>query len=438
MLLKVKKNVEDLTEARRFIVGFSGGADSCALVYCLKKLGYDVIAVHVNHLIRSEEAERDARFTEEFCKKQGITYFCERIDIPRIAEEERLSLETAARIERYRIFERYASEYDADIAVAHNKNDQAETVLMHLLRGSGLNGLCGMHYKSGKIIRPLLNVSRQEIEGFLFSEQINYITDSTNYDDDYRRNFLRLNIIPEINEKFSSDVTDRIFSCAEILTEYEDYFNSIVEAEASSVTVQDNTVSLNYKDKHKLILIDLIKLAISKLQGNVVDIERAHLMSVYDLIFKESGKSVDLPGNISVRKEYEKLIFFFRSDDSSYEYNFELNKEYLCAGFTVKGQLAEKYISSPDCEFLDFSKLPSSLTLRTRRDGDYIYLLGSGGKKSIKKLFSDKKLPMEIRNSIPLLAHNSEVFAIVGLTVSEKVKITDSTEKILRLKKEHC
>ena len=437
MLNKIKDNILKynlIEKNEKIVVGFSGGADSALLVYSLKKLQCNVCAVHIHHCIRGVEADRDAAFAKSFCKKYDILFFEEKVDIPFLAKEKNLSLETCARDERYRILNLYADKFNAKIAVAHNKNDQAETVLMHLLRGSGLNGLCGMQFKSGKIIRPLLNVSRDNIEEFNKDNGIEYITDSTNNINDYTRNKIRLDVIPFIDKLLNTDSINALAKCAETLNNYNTFINDTVSQYAKNyVTLLKDEVVLKIDTLPYVIQIELIKRCIKMLNGNIVDIEKTHFENICSLKEKNSGKEIHLPYGIKVKKIYNSLHFTKNNENFSAEYFFEFNKTYQWKNKFISSSIVNTFQKQKNCEFVDLNKLPSDLVLRTRREGDYICPLGLKGKCTLKKYFIDKKIPINVRNELPLLAKDNEVFLIMGYTVSEKVKITSSTTEFLKL-----
>ena len=297
MLDKIKKCIDQhnlLAENEKVIVGFSGGADSVALLFSLKTLGYNVIALHVEHGIRGDESLYDASFTKNFCKEKDIPFYIEHINVPEFAKNNGFSLETAARIERYRIFNEYSKKFQCPIAVAHNKNDQAETVLMHLLRGSGLNGLVGMKYRSDNIIRPILDVTRNEIEFFNAKNNLDFVNDSTNSSNDYTRNKIRNIVIPVLNDVVNANCVETITQCAEILSKYNEYINSVTEEYTKNyITYSKNKVELKITNIPYIIFIESIKKSIELLSGNIVDIEKTHLESMYSLSLNESGKEVD-------------------------------------------------------------------------------------------------------------------------------------------------
>lgn len=438
MLRKVKDYIEKynmLLPGSRVIVGFSGGTDSAALVFLLHKLGYRITAVHIEHGIRGEEAQRDAAFAENFCKKYNIECFVEHLDIPAFAKANKLSLETAARQERYRLLQKYAVSLHAPIAVAHNKNDQAETVLMHLLRGSGLAGLCGMQPVSGNIIRPLLAVSRKEIETFNKENQILHITDSTNTDISFTRNKYRLCLLPEI-EAIQPGAISAIASCAELLSGYKELVDLQIKHYARDlISVRNDGISLKMTDAIPYIVkLELIKLAISRLKGHPTDIERIHIENTAALWHKQAGREVHLPGNMIARRCYQEICFFFAKEPFCAEFVFIPEKTYPWHnGLSVSSCFVSAMGKHDACEFLDFDSLGAGLTLRARKSGDFIYPLGAQGKCSLKKYFIDKKIPQQQRGEIPLLARGSEILAILGYTVSSRTAVKTTTKNIIKI-----
>ena len=440
MLNTIKETIKKhslLSENENVVVGFSGGADSALLTYALKNLNFNVTAVHIHHGIRGTEADRDLFFAQSFCEKYNIPFYSERIDVPAIASERKISIETAARQERYKIFEEYAKRFSAKIAVAHNKNDQAETVLMHLLRGSGLNGLCGIQYKNNNIIRPLLDVTRKEIEDFTKNNSIEYIVDSTNLCTEYSRNKIRLDVLPKLDEISGTDSVDAIVQCSRIINEYADYFNEEVDnAEKKFISKKDDKISLSITPLPHILQIELIKSSLIRLIGNIVDIEKVHLDDIYGLIKKNSGKEIHLPHNIRVKRVYDSLLFYKEENFFSAEYSFEPNKVFNWKKDRIYSEKTSEIVPQKDCEYIDIDMLPKGLVLRTRHEGDYIYPLNSGGKCTLKKYFIDKKIPSDVRNELPLLAFDNEIFAIIGYTVSDKAKITPSTKNILKIFRE--
>ncbi len=434
MLNKVKQFIKQnnlLSEKQKVIVGFSGGADSTVLLYSLKSLGFSPVALHVNHQIRGAEALRDEEFARNFCKKHKIPFYSESICIPEIAKEKSLSLETCARQERYRIFLEYSKKFNCPVAVAHNKNDQAETVFMHLIRGCGLNGICGMLPKTENIIRPLLSVSRSEIEAFAKENNLDFVLDSTNFIDDCTRNKLRLNVLLPLYQNFP-DALDNIFASANLFSEYASFIKEECdELFAKNSYIEDDKLFLKIENYKKIEFAELIRRAFTYVNGNTVDLERVHIEAVMALA--KSGKQLDLPFNTHVLRVYDNLVFFSENNDFSFCEKFISFKEYTFSNKTIISASAQKRIPQAKTEFFDLDKLPDGVCLRTRQSGDFIQPLGLDGTCTLKKFFIDKKVPITKRNTIPLLAKDTEVLLILGYTVSEKIKIDKNTKNILMI-----
>jgi len=237
-ILLAEKKYSLFADKTKLLIALSGGADSCALFYALfalkEQFSLSFSAVHVNHQIRGEEAFRDETFVTELCKKEQVPLFLERVDIPSIAASKKISVELAAREERYRIFERLSKEHDFNaVATAHNANDNAETILFHLTRGSSLDGLCGIPPKRGNLIRPLILATRQEIEEYLTDQNKGYLNDSTNANTEYTRNFIRHIVLPEL-KKINPSLEQTLTRTAMSLSYDKEYLDAQAEEHLTS------------------------------------------------------------------------------------------------------------------------------------------------------------------------------------------------------------
>ena len=237
-----------LTRGKKVIVTCSGGADSIFLLHILNKLGYDCIVAHCNFHLRGEESNRDENFVREYCKKENLTLLVEHFDTTKYATEKKLSIEMAARELRYNWFENIRKEYNAQaIAVAHHSDDSIETILLNLLRGTGLKGICGIRPKNGYIVRPLLCVNRKEIEEYLQNNDTQYITDSTNLENEYTRNKIR-NIVMPILREINPQIDSVMLSNAENFTAAESIYQSVIEKEKSSaISITDDSYIIDLK-----------------------------------------------------------------------------------------------------------------------------------------------------------------------------------------------
>lgn len=241
-----------LKRGEKVIVTCSGGADSIFLLHILNKLGFECVVAHCNFHLRGEESDRDENFVREFCKKKGLTLLVEHFDTKQFAADNKLSIEMAARELRYNWFEKIRAEYNAGaIAVAHHSDDSIETILLNLLRGTGLKGICGIRPKNGYIVRPLLCVNRKEIEEYLAENGIGYITDSTNLENEYTRNKIR-NIVMPILREINPQIDSVMLSNAENFAAAETIYKVVIEKEKSSaVTITDDSYIVDLKVVNK-------------------------------------------------------------------------------------------------------------------------------------------------------------------------------------------
>lgn len=424
------------------ILGVSGGADSVCMLYLLnslkEELGIELTVVHVNHGIRGMEAERDAEFVEHISEELGVECKIFHIDIPAIAREKKMSEEEAGRIERYAVFESVAEEISANkIAVAHNLNDNSETVLFHLFRGSGLKGMTGIPVKRGKIIRPLLCLTRKEIEEYLEKNELNYCIDSTNKETEYSRNKLRLEILPYIKENINSKAEEHIVNTAQSLREVYDYIECQTN-EAYEECVRNNIILNKAKDLPSVILNEVIRRWIFKNTGSLKDITAIHIGMVVSLLNNNVSKKIEIPYSQIIKKGYEGIEF--EEGENAKEIvqqilleDNKINQVEHFSVFVEESSINKENI--PDLmytKWFDYDKI-NKLLLRNRQPGDYIIVDDKGSKKKLKDYFIDEKVPREKRDEILLLADGSHIVWIVGYRISEYFKITDETKNILKI-----
>ena len=330
MLHKIKEYLQSnnlLLKGDRIVAGVSGGADSICLFYLLvllrREYGLFLSVVHINHGIRGKEADRDEQFVKEICRRYGVplkSLFC---DVKKLALRERISEEEAGRNIRYQAFLEYCKENKCNkLAIAHNKNDNAETVLFHLFRGSGIRGLSGMDparevntgFGKVTIIRPLLCVTRNEIEEFLRTEAICYQIDSTNLTDDYSRNKIRNRILTYARDEINAQAVSNIAEAADVLKEIESYLNDNIRVTYEKLVEEENgTFRLGAAallQEPIVIRKGLIKLLLEKLAGKSKDLEAVHVVSVLKLAAGQVGKQLHLPYNMIAQREYNDIILY--------------------------------------------------------------------------------------------------------------------------------
>jgi tRNA(Ile)-lysidine synthase len=475
MLRKVCDYIEQnkmIEKGDRIVLGVSGGADSVCLLYVLFDICKDyeakLIVVHVHHGIRGTEADRDEEFVKELCYRLNIEYHNFGYDVKNIAKEENLSEEEAGRKVRYQAFiETARSRKCNKVAVAHNRNDNAETVLFHLFRGTGIKGLTGIDpVRSIKaeplnitLIRPLLCLERQEIEKYLKEHSIPYQIDTTNLSDDYSRNKIRNQILTYAAREINHNAAKHITEAAVQLKEIEEYVNrSVLQRFHSMVLIEDMVYSfqtLDFKKEDIVIQKGIIRKILEQLAGDLKDLEAKHVEKVLSLCEKQVGRILHLPYGIVAIKGYDDIKFCI---DKAKENDTEMDRKQMepvslaipCRIYLPQLQMYletevfenKKNISIPknSCmKWFDYDKIENAVKIRTRNEGDYIQINRFGGRKKLKDYFIDRKIPKEERDHRLLVADGSHIMWIIGdgERISEKYKVDDTTNKILLMKLFH-
>ncbi|MBO5426430.1 MAG: tRNA lysidine(34) synthetase TilS [Lachnospiraceae bacterium] len=434
----------------KLVVGLSGGADSvcllCTLCELKSRLGMaedSIVAVHINHMIRGEESDGDEEFCRKLCHKLSVPFQVFSKDITAYAKDMRISVEEAGRKYRYESFNQVLSERGFNkIAVAHNKNDLAETVIFNMLRGTGLNGMAGISAVRDNIIRPLLDVTRQDIEAYLENIHQNYRTDSTNLGLDYDRNKIRHIILPAM-EEVNSRAVEHICHMAEEAKESYSYIHgkAVAKFEDSKTVNEEKSVALDINQIYKynpVLQEHLVHEALGQVAGAKKDITRKHVMSVVSLIYQDTGKMVELPYGIRARRSYEQLIISNKAIDTE-DYCIEISGE----GEYNIPKWGNLHISFMDnnhdikvskkiyTKMADYGKMKDSLCIRTPKEGDYIVIDSEGRTKKLSRVFIDSKVDREARTTWPVLACGHEIIWALGLRYSEAYKIEQNTTKII-------
>ena len=399
------------------ILGFSGGADSSALLYFLKERTKNLLCVHVNHMIRGEEAERDERHAEEICREYGVKFLSFKVDVPKIASESGKGLEEAARDVRYEIFNRLLSEHPEYkcIITAHNADDNLETVIFNLSRGTGTRGIIGIRAVQGKIFRPLIEASKDEVLSFCEENKIPYVTDSTNADTKYTRNHIRHKIIPEL-KKLNPSVLDSCLRLGEILAEDEKYFEARVdEIIESGVSAEKIPLEL-----FSTLETPILSRLMVRLFGQSLDYTAQK--SIVALAKKgEAGSYICLHGGRAFKIERDYAHFISLGELEKISYSAELTEDltYLKEIYLYVSLNGEKapigYIEKNKIS-LNSEKIKTPLTVRSRKTGDTIK--HGGITKKIKKLFVDKHVPSHLRDKIPLILSDRKIIAVPDICVS--------------------
>lgn len=420
-----------LSGEKPVVVGISGGADSVALLHILVSLGYKCIAAHCNFNLRGDESFRDEQFTIDFTKRLQVPLCKISFETNKYAQENRLSVEMAARELRYRWFEELLNTYDADaVAVAHHRDDSVETLLINLTRGSGITGLTGIKPKNGNVVRPLLCVSREDIYAYIENNGLEYVTDSSNSSDIYTRNFIRLKVIPLL-EEINPSVKASLARTANHLYDASLIYNHSIE-EARKVITQNNRLSISALlsfPAPATILYEMLK---------PYGFSRTVCESIFTVLDKDSGK-IFYSSTHRLLKDRSDLLIDVLSGEDNRAYLINLEDDNVDLPVELKPEIVvikEDYQIEKDKKFayFDFDKLSFPLVLRHWQEGDWFVPFGMKGKKKISDYFSDKKFSLFDKEKTWLLCSGQDVIWIVGERTDNRYRIEKTTKRVLKLK----
>lgn len=458
-----------LTCGDKVIAGVSGGADSVCLFLMLlelrEKIGFDLIAVHVHHGLRGEAADQDQRFVEALCEQHRIPLEIFRVNLESIAKKRKQSLEEAGRMVRREAFDSVCQKYGGNkIALAHHQNDNAETLLWNLSRGTGLDGLGGIRPVNGKFIRPLLCMNRKEIEEYLAKRKQSYCIDETNAGTDYTRNKLRHLVLPILEEQVNSAAVRHMNETMEQIWELQEYMQEQVEAayqecvqehseKACWIQIQQNS----FETFPELIKKMVIRKGMEQVGGKKRDLSHKHVDVMMELMNKQVGRTLDLPYEMHAKRNYEgirleKRRTYSSGEEKKAEIMQECMSELNIPGETiladrnlkVRCKILEKpkNLSIKDIpqkiytKWFDYDIIKSSLYIRTRQAGDNIVIDEKGHQKKLKSWFVDEKIPKEVRDSQLLLAENNDILWVLGHRMSKAYQVKQSTKWILQIEVE--
>jgi len=458
-----------LTCGDRVIAGVSGGADSVCLFLMLlelrEKIGFDLIAVHVHHGLRGEAADQDQRFVEALCEQHRIPLEIFRVNLESIAKKRKQSLEEAGRMVRREAFDSVCQKYGGNkIALAHHQNDNAETLLWNLSRGTGLDGLGGIRPVNGKFIRPLLCMNRKEIEEYLAKRKQSYCIDETNAGTDYTRNKLRHLVLPILEEQVNSAAVRHMNETMEQIWELKEYMQEQVEA-AYQECVQEHFEKAcwiqiqqkSFETFPELIKKMVIRKGMEQVGGKKRDLSHKHVDVMMELMNKQVGRTLDLPYEMHAKRNYEgirleKQRTYSFGEEKKAEIMQECMSELNIPGETILAdrnlKLRCKILEKPKnlsikdipqkiyTKWFDYGIIKSSLYIRTRQAGDTIVIDEKGHQKKLKNWFVDEKIPKEVRDSQLLLAENNEILWVLGHRMSQAYQVKQSTKWILQIEVE--
>ena len=434
-ILKVNKKYNLIEVNDIIVVGFSGGPDSVFLVEMLKKLknfiNFKIYLVHINHLLRGKDAVSDENFSFEYAKKNNLEIFIKRIPVKEIAKEVGKTLEEVGREERYKFFSEIYKKVGANkIATAHNKDDQIETFLFRLIRGASLQGLEGIKIKNNNIIRPISEIYKKDILDYLNKNEIQYKIDKTNFENEFTRNSIRLDLIPFIEKRYNIKFKDKIFSLIEEIKENN----------------QNNSLNLtNYTDSKNRIILEKIKFLSNFdkkklfslfLNKKNIEVNRNKIDEINSLIKSNGTKKIDLDKSYRVVKDYIHLYIEDKKEISIFnntKIQLKIPSEQIFDNFKISVNIVENLdIPRKKNQYLLDALYNDIIEVRYRKDGDRIFLDENHSKK-VKEVFIEQKIPKDMRDRLPIFLYNNKIFWIYNVKKAYIPKINKNENKLIKV-----
>ncbi len=472
MLTELEKKIADFVRsnglcdsADKILLAVSGGADSTALLYVMCSLKSDgvfigdLICAHINHQLRGAEADSDEQFVVEQAKKLNVPVITRRIDVRGFAERERLSIETAARKLRIESLLDIAKSNNCNcIVTGHQKDDNAETVVQRLMRGTGFRGLGGiwpMRKLGGDIsfVRPMLCMTRDEIFEYLNEKKLRWCTDRTNKDCGYRRNFIRNRLLPALQDECNVDIAEELFCLSSSAQGfYSLVCNSVDKVWGKLAQNTNESVVLDlslFSEQQRDVKVELVRRSIGLLKCGEGDLTHKHYEMILGLAGQDiSGREIELPGGFIARREYNNLIFSRARKAERFEKQVSKGIELKVPGHTifseyvVEAEILEidkaafekfKLEKTPYIEWFDFDKTTLPLEIRGRRTGDRFRPLGFATEKKVGKFLTAAKVPQQLRKKTLIVTDSKRIIWLWPIRISEQTKITSETRKALQL-----
>ncbi len=436
------KKYNMLQKGDRVVVGLSGGADSCALLYFLvslrSELSLTVYACHINHGLRGEDADSDEKYCRRLCQSLGIELFVLHADIKKLSSEQGIGTEQCGRNVRYSFFTARAEELHAKIATAHTASDNAETVLFNLTRGSGIRGICGIPPVRDNIIRPLIECTRDEIEEYCKKNNLGYVTDKTNFERDYNRNKLRLDVMPVLRQ-INPSVEQTISAFCERMRETELFISECAEKLLINAHTENGYEAEKLKNASPPVFAAAVKILLKKY--DIIPDSR-HIELIRDIVY--NGGAVEIKQDIMAVVSQGLLRVYKKSTEDSSEIIYKGQDSVIINNIIIKPRLLNISDFNKCKEnknlifhyFLDYDTIPLTPVFRNRREGDFFRPVGKNITKRLRKYMNELRLPSEIRNFLPLLTDGSEILWGLRIGVSDRCKITAKTKRVLLIETE--
>lgn len=434
-----------IREGEKIVVAVSGGVDSVVLLNSLINikdlLKLSLVVVHFNHELRGKESNEDEEFVTNLAKQYGMECYIERANTKLIAENQKLSTQEAARNLRYAFFSKIRTSLGfSKIATGHNADDNVETVMLNLFRGTGVEGLSGIPIarSDNDVIRPLLFATRQDIETFALEKKLPYRVDSSNLKDDYLRNFLRHNLIPIIKENINPNIAATIFRTSMLFNDLDQFLSELTRKQLPEIIIQKKTdeiiIDLNKLHQKPIFLQEHFLFNITK-EFTKQEVHFSTVRAIHKTTYSEPGTSCSLRIDSVFFKDRNIGVFRNLKNILPFTYNIMIGNDYKFEHFYFKSEYVEsaQLNDNPNEEYIDGKLINNDLIIRNWNEGDYFYPIGMEGKKKLSDFFVDEKLPIFKKPTIPILESNGKIVWICGMRLDNRFKLTPKTKKIVKL-----
>lgn len=444
-IIRFIKEFELINRGDKILLALSGGPDSVFLLNFLlkyrRKYEIEIGAMHVNHMIRGEEANNDEIFCKKFCFQLGIACHIVKKNVPSFAKLNKISIEEAAREIRYKELLKVQKKFGYDkIATAHTCSDNAETIFLNLIKGAGIKGLAGIPIKRQSIIRPILSINKEEILSYLKKNKINYLIDKTNSSNVHERNFIRNEILTRIKKNLNPKIEQALFKSSLVIKKQ----SAIIQ---SAIKIFNEWVVIRKKDKleiniEKLVGInenlwgDVIKFSVER--NFSVQISFDDCSKIISLVLNQIGKTVNISGNLKALRERNNILIFHNDVEKKRDLvelkigvSKKIGQKRIVIDFIDKHSI--KYSPNKNTEYINADEVNKKFILRSWKDGDSFYPLGLNGKKNVSDFLNDQKIPVLEKRKQLVLINNKKIVWVVGHRIDDRYKITDKTRKVLKL-----
>lgn len=423
------------------IAGVSGGADSICLLFMLlemqKEIGFSLIAVHVHHGIRGESADRDAWYVEEICRSQKVELKIFHEDVKAFAKENKMTEEEAGREVRRAAFKKVLKQYKGTkIALAHHENDNVETLLLNLCRGTGLNGITGIAPADGVWIHPLLCLKRKEVESYLEERGISYCTDETNFENNYARNKIRNHVIPYLEREINTSSCEHMAETVRQMQMLREYVNAETNRYMKLCVKPDEVNNLcllkePYMQLPPAMKPYIIHTLLCRAAERSKDIESVHVRLMDELMGKQVGRKLTLPYDMSAQRCYEGILLKKEADEKAHME--DVQKAHMTTRIIERTPEMTTFPETPYTKWFDCDIIKNTVKIRHRMAGDYLSIDRHGRTQKLKQYFINEKIPQKKRDRIWLVADGHHIMWVVGYRQNQMYQVTEKTKRILEI-----